>query len=397
VATTPPRCDVEPYFQSIDFAEHFHNSDLLEFDPQDRYFGVTPDGATPMTIATHHASREALKANVARSSIRSALAVLPGLLFAGSIAAAAFLMRHIPGMETISPMILAIVFGMGFHNIIGTPPFAKAGIAFSLRRLLRFAIVLLGFQLSLREIAEVGAKGLLVIAITVAATFTFTVWVGRALGVDRKLSQLIAAGTSICGASAIIATNTVTEAHDEDVAYAIACVTVFGSIAMFAYPFLQGLLRLDPQAYGLWSGASIHEIAQVIAASFQNGQRAGDIGTTVKLARVMLLAPMVFALSIKTKLSVKRAPTRSATPPFPWFALGFIALAGLNTGVVIPPDARKVVVTLTTFLLSVALAAMGLETDISRLYAKGLRPAVLGALAFLFIATLSLVLIKLTR
>jgi uncharacterized integral membrane protein (TIGR00698 family) len=164
---------------------------------------------------------------------------------------------------------------------------------------------------------------------------------------------------------------------------------------MFAYPFLQGLLRLDPQAYGLWSGASIHEIAQVIAASFQNGQRSGDIGTMVKLARVVLLAPMVFALSIKPRLSAKRAPTRSATPPFPWFALGFIALVSLNTEIVIPVDARKVIVTLTTFLLSVALAAMGLETDISRLYAKGVRPAVLGALAFLFIATLSLVLINL--
>ena len=350
-----------------------------------------------MTIATHHASREAIKANVARFSIRSALAVLPGLLFAGSIAAAAFLMRHIPGMDTISPMILAIVFGMAFHNIIGTPSLAKAGIAFSLRRLLRLAIVLLGFQLSLTEIAEVGAKGSLIIAITVVFTFTFTVWVGRVLGIDRKLSQLIAAGTSICGASAIIATNTVTEAHDEDVAYAIACVTVFGSIAMFAYPLLQGALRLDPQAYGLWIGASIHEIAQVIAASFQNGQRAGDIGTMVKLARVMLLAPMGFSLSIKTRLSAKRAPTKSATPPFPWFALGFVALVGLNTEVVIPPDARKVIVTLTTILLSIALAAMGLETDISRLYAKGLRPAVLGALSFLFIATLSLALIKLTR
>ena len=350
-----------------------------------------------MTIAAHHANRNATRANVARSEMRSALAVLPGVSLAAAIAAAAFLMRHIPGIATFSPMILAIVIGMAFHNAVGTPSSAKAGIAFSLRRLLRFAIVLLGFQLTLTEIAAVGARGLLIVVIAVVATFTFTVWVGRALGVDRKLSELIAAGTSICGASAIIATNTVTEAHDEDVAYAIACVTVFGSIAMFAYPLLQGLFRLDPQAYGLWSGASIHEIAQVIAASFQDGQRAGDIGTTVKLARVMLLAPMIFALSIKTRLSVKRAPTKPATPPFPWFALGFIALVGLNTVVAIPPDARQAIVTLTTFLLSLALAAMGLETDISKLYAKGLRPAILGAVAFLFIATLCLALIKLTQ
>ena len=355
-----------------------------------------------MTIARHYcissrdANRNAVQTDAARFDMRSALAVLPGLLLAGAIAAAALVTRHIPGMATFSPMILAIVIGMAFHNIVGTPSFAKPGIAFSQRRLLRFAVILLGFQLTLTVIAEVGARGLLIVAITVITTFTFTVWMGRNLGVDRKLSQLIAAGTSI-GASAILATNTITDAPDEDVAYAIASITFFGSIAVFAYPLLQGLLRLDSQTYGLWSGASIHEVAQVVAASFQVSKRAGEIGMIVKLARVMLLAPMVFALSVKTRLSAKGAPTRSATPPFPWFALGFIALVGLNTVVAIPPDARQAIVTLTTFLLSLALAAMGLETDISRLYAKGLRPAILGAVAFLFIATLCLALIKLTQ
>jgi uncharacterized integral membrane protein (TIGR00698 family) len=327
--------------------------------------------------------------------MRSALAVLPGLLLAGAIAAAALVTRHIPGMATFSPMILAIVIGMAFHNILGTPSFAKPGIAFSLRRLLRFAVILLGFQLTLTVIAEVGARGLLIVAITVITTFTFTVWMGRNLGIDRRLSQLIAAGTSI-GASAILATNTVTDAPDEDVAYAIACITLFGSIAMFAYPLLQGLLRLDSQAYGLWSGASIHEVAQVVAASFQVSKRAGEVGMIVKLARVMLLAPMVFALSIKARLSANSAPTKKAAPPLPWFVLGFIAVVGLNSVVAIPPDAKKLIVTLTTFLLSVALAALGLETDISKFYAKGPRPAILGAVAFLFIATLCLILIKLT-
>ena len=347
-------------------------------------------------ISFRRASHNAAQAGVAPSDIRSALAVLPGMSFAGAIATVALLTRHISGMASFSPMILAIVMGMAFHNTVGTPTFAKPGIAFSVRRLLRIAIVLLGFQLTLTEITEVGARGLLIIVISVIAAFAFTVWVGRVLEVDRKLSQLIAAGTSICGASAIIATNTVTEAQDEDVAYAIACVTMFGSIAMFAYPLLQGLLRLDPQAYGLWSGASIHELAQVVAASFQNGQRAGEIGTMVKLARIMLLAPMVFALSMRARFSANGATVRSAKPPLPWFVLGFTALVGLNSVVAIPPDARKVIVTLTTFLLSVALAGMGLETDISRLYAKGLRPAILGAVAFLFIATFCLILIKLT-
>jgi uncharacterized integral membrane protein (TIGR00698 family) len=323
------------------------------------------------------------------------IALIPGITLAGAIAIAAFEARAIPGIGTFSPMILAIVIGMAFHNLIGTPVRARPGIAFSMKRLLRAAIVLLGFQLTLTQVASVGGWGLLVIAATLAATFLFTVGAGRLLGVDRKLTELIAAGTSICGASAIIATNTVTDAHDEDVAYAIACVTIFGSVAMFVYPALPGPLHLDAPSYGLWCGSSIHEIAQVVAAAFQNGQRAGEIGTLVKLARVMLLAPVVFVLSVRDRLVASHAKVASARPPLPWFVLGFIALVVINSVVTIPDNERKIIVTLTTFLLTVALAAMGLETDISKLYARGVRPAILGALGFLFIAAFSLLLIKL--
>jgi uncharacterized integral membrane protein (TIGR00698 family) len=351
-----------------------------------------------MTIASHNSSTFPVATRTTTPLGRnwpSGFTYLPGVLLAAAIAGVAFLVRNFHGMAAFSPMILAIVIGMAFHNIVGTPPLARPGIAFSMRRLLRAAIVLLGFQLTAGQIASVGPRGLLIVALSLSATFGFTVWTGRALGVGRKLTELIAAGTSICGASAIIATNTVTEAHDEDVAYAIACVTVFGSIAMFAYPLLPGLLHLDSRAYGLWSGASIHEIAQVVAASFQNGQRAGEIGTMVKLSRVMLLAPVVFALSLKSRISAVGASGKGATPPIPWFVIGFVALVGVNSFVEIPADARRAIIALTTLLLTVALAAMGLETDISKLYAKGIRPAILGALAFLFIATFSLVLVKL--
>jgi uncharacterized integral membrane protein (TIGR00698 family) len=253
--------------------------------------------------------------------------------------------------------------------------------------------------LTIAQVIEVGGRGIGIIAATLLATFTFTVWMGRLLGVDRKLAQLIAAGTSICGASAVIATNTVTNAPDEDVAYAVACVTVFGSVAMFAYPLLPGVLQLDPHAFGLWSGASIHEIAQVVAASFQDGQKAGEFGTIAKLSRVMLLAPMVIALGLMANRTASKstpdAEATSARPPMPWFVLGFVALVGVNSMVSIPLEAKVWIVAATTFLLSVALAAMGLETDIRKLTAKGFRPALLGALAFLFIASFSLGLIKL--
>jgi uncharacterized integral membrane protein (TIGR00698 family) len=288
--------------------------------------------------------------------------------------------------------------GMALHNVVGTPVRAKPGVAFAMRRVLRIAIILLGLQLTAAQIVEVGARGLAVIALSLAGTFLFTVWMGRLLGVDSKLAELIAAGTSICGASAVIATNTVTRAPDEDVAYAVACVTVFGSMAMFAYPLLPALLQLDAHAFGLWSGASIHEIAQVVAAAFQDGQQAGEFGTIAKLARVTLLAPVVLTLGL---LATRRARRHgqdhvSAQPPLPWFVFGFIALVGINSVITVPAEAKTVIVTVTGFLLSMALAAMGLETDFVKLKAKGLRPLALGLAASLFIAIFSLALVKLT-
>jgi uncharacterized integral membrane protein (TIGR00698 family) len=341
---------------------------------------------------------KAMPSETVRELGRTILTTLPGLLLASSVAISAYLVRQLPGMATFSPLILAIVIGIAFHNLVGTPSAAKAGVTFSLRRLLRIAIILLGLQLTISQVIEVGGRGIGIIAATLVATFAFTVWMGKWLGVDRKLAQLIAAGTSICGASAVIATNTVTNAHDEDVAYAVACVTVFGSVAMFSYPLLPGLLHLDPHAFGLWSGASIHEIAQVVAAAFQDGQKAGQFGTIAKLSRVMLLAPVVIALGLMARRTGKDDPdasVSSARPPMPWFVLGFVALVGINSLITIPAATKMWIAAVTTFLLSVALAAMGLETDIRKLMAKGIRPALLGALAFLFIASFSLALIKL--
>jgi uncharacterized integral membrane protein (TIGR00698 family) len=265
-----------------------------------------------------------------------------------------------------------------------------------MRRILRFAIILLGLQLTVGQVLAVGASGIAVIVLTLVVTFVFTTWLGKLLGVDRKLAELIAAGTSVCGASAVIATNTVTGAHDEDVAYAVACVTLFGSVAMFLYPLLAGLLELGPKAYGLWAGASIHEIAQVVAAAFQDGREAGEFATVAKLSRVMLLAPVVIALGLLARSRARRDDQghRQAKAPMPWFVLGFVALVAVDSVIIVPPGIKSVIVTATTFLLSMALAAMGLETDIRKLRAKGLRPLLLALAAFVFIASFSLMLVQ---
>jgi len=344
-----------------------------------------PDDTSPAIAAQAPLPRQA-----------GALALLPGLALTGAIAAAGFALHDLPGVTAFSPMILAIGIGIAFHNLVGTPALATPGVKFSLRRILRLAIILLGLQLTAQQVAAVGPSGGAVVVSALIATFLFTTWAGRLIGVDRKLAQLIAAGTSICGASAVIATNTVTDAPDEDVAYAVACVTVFGSLAMFIYPFFPPLLHLSQHAYGLWAGSSIHEIAQVVAAAYQDGTQAGDLATIAKLTRVMMLAPVVLTLGVLAQGRVETTNSgRPRSVPLPWFVLGFIALIVVNSLITIPAQPKAVIGLLTTFLLSMALAAMGLETDIAKLRLKGLRPLLLGFAAFAFISLFSLTLIHL--
>ncbi|TPK82695.1 YeiH family protein [Mesorhizobium sp. B2-4-13] len=318
--------------------------------------------------------------------------IIPGIVLVAMITAVAFSARNVSGFALFSPMILAVVAGMVYSNVLGTPVHAKAGIAFSQKRLLRFAIVLLGFQLTLGQVVSIGAGGVGIVALTLGATFVFTITLGRLIGVDAKLTQLIAAGTSICGASAIVATNIVTDARDEDVTYAVASITLFGTIAMLGFPLLAPLLGLDQHAFGLWAGASIHEVAQVIGAGFQNGTQSGEIATVAKLTRVAMLAPMVVALGLMARR--KSDDQSAARPPMPWFVAAFVAVVAMNSLVAIPAEVKQAVVLATTIMLTMGLAAMGLQADISQLRSRGLRPLALALCAFMFIGGFSLMLVK---
>jgi len=318
--------------------------------------------------------------------------VVPGLVLVAMITSVAYSARGFSGLTLFSPMILAVVAGMVYSNVLGLPTHAKAGIAFSQKRLLRFAIVLLGFQLTLGQVAGIGLGGVGIVAATLGATFLFTVTLGRLIGVDRKLAQLIAAGTSICGASAIVATNIVTDARDEDVTYAVAAITLFGTVAMLGFPLLAPVLGLDQHAFGLWAGASIHEVAQVIGAGFQNGTQAGETATVAKLTRVAMLAPMVIALGLMARRGSTDAS--GAKPPMPWFVAAFVAVVALNSLVAIPAQIHAAVALAAQVMLTMGLAAMGLQADISQLRSRGLRPLMLACSAFIFIAAFSLMLVR---
>ncbi|MCA0034545.1 YeiH family protein [Mesorhizobium sp. B263B2A] len=318
--------------------------------------------------------------------------IIPGIVLVAMITGVAFSARNVSGFALFSPMILAVVAGMVYSNMLGTPAHAKAGIAFSQKRLLRFAIVLLGFQLTLGQVVSIGAGGVGIVAATLGATFVFTITLGRLIGVDAKLAQLIAAGTSICGASAIVATNIVTDARDEDVTYAVASITLFGTVAMLGFPLLAPVLGLDQHAFGLWAGASIHEVAQVIGAGFQNGTQSGEIATVAKLTRVAMLAPMVVALGLMARRGSR--DQAGARPPMPWFVVAFVAIVALNSLVAIPAEVKTAMALATAVMLTMGLAAMGLQADISQLRSRGLRPLALAFSAFLFIGGFSLMLVK---
>lgn len=317
-----------------------------------------------------------------------------GLVAVALLAWVSIALHALPMFASVSALMIAILLGMLVRNTVGVPAACVPGIKFSLRRILRFAIVLLGFQLSGRQIAEVGGTGLLIVGATLGAAFLFTTWLGKRLQVDPKLSQLIAAGTSICGASAVVATNAVTEGTDEDVAYAIAVVTLFGSLSMVLYPVACALLQIPPHAYGLWAGASIHETAQVLAAAFQGGAVSGQLGAVSKLSRVMLLAPVVLLLGWASRRKEEGASETRRKVPVPLFVIGFIAVIALNSSGIVPAPATKVLVQIDQFLLALSLGAMGLETSLRKVREAGLRPLLLGSGAWLFISGFSFTLIR---
>jgi len=343
----------------------------------------------------------AIKSSAIKSWADRTAVLAPGLIAASLIAVLADCLRILPLLSVISPLMLAMLIGMTLNNVAGQPSWMKDGILFSQRRLLRFAIVLLGLQLTFAEVVTLGAMGVVILAAALASTFVFTVHAARFLRVEEKLARLIAAGTSVCGASAVVAANAVVGGKEEDVTYAVACVTIFGTIAMFLFPFLPELLYLNAREFGLWTGSSVHEVAQVVAASFQQGQVAGEMGTIAKLSRVMMLAPLVLAMDLLSRRDARSGAGQEAAeasrraPAVPWFVLGFIAATCINSIVTIPVGLKSNLMWLTTFLLTVALGAMGMHTDLAKLRRRGFRPALLAALASLFIGIFSLACIKL--
>jgi uncharacterized integral membrane protein (TIGR00698 family) len=321
---------------------------------------------------------------------------LPGLLLTALIAGLSIWLGTLPWMQAhgISALTLAIVLGIAIGNTAypSLAPRAAAGVGFSKATLLRAGIILYGLRLTLQDIGQVGATGVVIDALVLCSTFALAWWLGtRVLGLDRNSALLIGAGSSICGAAAVMAAEPVVKGRAEQVAVAVATVVVFGTLAMFLYPLLYqwgvsaGWMPLDETAFGVFTGSTVHEVAQVVAAGRAISEPAADAAVITKMVRVMMLAPFLVGLSALLARGQRHADGQRSKITVPWFAFGFIAMVAFNSLQLLPAGVVNALVELDTALLAMAMAALGLTTHVSALRQAGSKPMLLAMLLFLWL------------
>ena len=316
---------------------------------------------------------------------------LMGIALTAALAAAATELAQAGWLQAngIGVLTLAIVLGMAAGNTLYpcVESGSAAGVAFSKSSLLRVGIILYGLRLTLQDVAAVGAAGIAIDAVVLTSTFALACWAGtRVFGLDRTTAILIGAGSSICGAAAVMATEPVLRGRSDQVTVAVSTVVVFGTLAIFLYPALYhanqrfALFAVSPTAYGIFAGSTIHEVAQVVAAGRAIGEAAADTAVITKMVRVMMLAPFLAILSMVLSRSSGTAAPRRITVP--WFALGFVAVTALNSLKLLPRSFIEAAVRVDTLLLAMAMAALGLGTRWSAIRAAGAKPLALAALLF---------------
>lgn len=321
--------------------------------------------------------------------------LLPGLLLSLAIAAVAYLCgRAVPVVGgAVFAILLGIIVGL-FKRPDGFAP----GIRFSGKKILQYAIILLGFEMNLSVVFRVGAEALWVMVFTLTAAFLTAALVYRRLKVPAREAVLIGVGTSICGGSAIAAASPVIKATEEETAQAISTIFLFNIAAVFLFPALGRLLALGDRGFGIWAGTAINDTSSVVAAASAWSQAAGNdlalsTGTVVKLARTLMIVPITLALAVREARKERRSgalESYSFAKTFPWFVLGFVAAAAAASFLPIPAGAAHALAKTGKFLIIVAMSAIGLNTNLARLLANGKRPLALGLCCWAAVAAASL-------
>lgn len=313
-----------------------------------------------------------------------------GLLLAVLIAALAMWGAGWHGIQSlgISALTLAIVLGIALGNTVfpRLAPFSAEGVEFAKTRLLRIGIVLYGFRLTFQDIAHIGWAGVLIDVLIIGATFTLAVQLGtRVFGLDRQTAMLIGAGSSICGAAAVMATEPVVRGQAHKVSVAVATVVIFGTLGMFVYPLLYPYLHLSETAYGLYAGSTIHEVAQVVVAGRSVSEAAAAAAVIEKMLRVMMLAPFLVILSSRVGDDGAQAGAGGRRIMIPWFAVLFIGASGLNSLHLLPAGLVAGLLQVDTVLLAMAMAALGLRTHVGAVRHAGAKPILLASVLFVFL------------
>lgn len=328
--------------------------------------------------------------------------LLPGLGISSAIALSAIALAQVNWLEKhgLSALTLAIILGILIGHTV-YPRFAlksAAGVDFSKQKLLRLGVVLYGLRLTLQDISHVGFVGVAIDALMLSSTFLLACLIGRWLGIERKTSILIGAGSAICGAAAVIATEPIVRARTEQVTIAIATVVIFGTVAIFLYPVLYALnqqwlvIPASTHGFGIYVGSTIHEVAQVVAIAHLVGP---DTAVITKMVRVMMLAPFLILLSAwlarqsysentitPSNAHISTNKGAKSTLAIPWFAFGFVGVVILNSFHWLPTQVVTIAIAADTVLLAMAMAALGLVTHVRAIRQAGMKSLFLAAVLF---------------
>ena len=338
---------------------------------------------------------------------------ISGIFFVAIFSAAATFIAALGPVKALglSPLVIGIVLGIFYANTLHNqlPSAWETGITFSAKKILRFAIVFYGFRITFQQISEVGMDGFLVSLIMLSTTFILGTWLGhKVFGMEKDTSMLTASGAAVCGAAAVLATEPVLKAEEYKTAIAVSMVVLFGTISMFLYPLLYsaifenaiGFLHMSAREFGIYVGGTIHEVAQVVAVPFSvpgAPEEMANSAIIVKMTRVIMIAPMLIILGIYLSYTAKKEGGVSGNVKLviPWFAVYFIGVAGFNSLHLIPDNIVNIINEIDTFLLTMAMTALGMGTRFSKFKGLGLAPVYTATAMFAWLVIGGFVITKL--
>lgn len=319
-------------------------------------------------------------------------AILKGTVLTLVLAVVANQISNLPFFSIMGIMIISILLGMGWKVLMNVPADYSAGITFSSKYLLRAGIILMGVRLDFQQILNTGFSVVLIDCIVIAFTLLVIIYLGKITSVDRDLVALIAVGTAVCGAAAIVAVAPLIKAKKEYTALSVACIAILGTIGTLAYTFLYPVIGLNPEQYGVLVGSTLHELAHVVAAAMPSGEVGSETAIVVKLGRVALLIPVAILLGLfynkKSEDSVKFSKKKLKDLPIPWFIFGFLAFSLLNTFIALPTSLINFLIIVSVFLMSMAMAGLGLGINFTDFKKAGIKPVIVGVLGFIALAAI---------